>query len=197
MFIARCKHIVPGGRLIASRLVALTITLSFIATLVPIAIASTNKSSTMPCCVGKDAGHCESGIPAQKVSLPEPEPMCGLTTPPAENDGITIIAEPSHKESHHSLSQTAESGLSNAETSSSQSAAESITLSQPCHTDCCACVSGLARNMRERGTTHSNLLRTLPSRNLAYLEAKVNLFLSNRGWEQTSSRGPPLSLLNS
>ena len=86
----------------ASRLVALAIALSFIATLVPIAIASANKSGTMPCCVGKDAGHCESGIPAKKVSVPEPEPMCGLDTATAENDGITIVAESSHNESHHS-----------------------------------------------------------------------------------------------
>lgn len=195
MFIARYKHIVPGGRIIASRLVALTIALSFIATLVPIAIASSNKSSTMPCCVGKDAGHCESGIPAQKVSLPEPEPMCGLTTPEAENDGNTIVAEPSHIEFHHSQSQTAESGLSNAETSSSQSAAESASLSQQCHTDCCACVSGLARNQRERGTAHANLRQSSPSKKLSYLEASPLLFLSDTDWEQTSPRGPPVSLL--
>ena len=195
MFVARYKHMVPSGRIIASRLVALTIALSFIATLVPIAIASSNKSTTMPCCVGKDAGHCESGIPAQKVSLPEPEPMCGLTTPEAGNDGITIVAEPSHHESPHSHGQTAESGLSNAETSSSESAAESESLSQECHTDCCACVSGLARNQRERGTIYTNFRQSSTSKKLSYLEASPLLFLSDTDWEQTSPRGPPVSLL--
>jgi hypothetical protein len=179
MFIARYKHIVPSGRIIANRLIALTITLSFIATLVPIAIASASKSSTMPCCVGKDAGHCESGIPAQKFSLPEPDPMCGLTTPEAENDGHTIVAEPSPKESHHSQGQTA----------------ESASLSQQCHTDCCACFGGLARNQRERGTAHTNSRQSWPSKKLSYLEASSLLFLSDIGWEQASPRGPPVTLL--
>lgn len=195
MFVARYKHIVPSGRIIASRLVALTIALSFIATLVPIAIASSNKSGTMPCCVGKDAGHCESGIPAPKVSLPEPEPMCGITTPEAGNDGITIVAESSHQESPHSHGQTAESGLSNAETSASESAAESAWLGQECHTDCCACVSGLARNQRERGTVYTNFRQSSTSKKLSYLEASPLLFLSDTDWEQTSPRGPPVSLL--
>jgi hypothetical protein len=88
--------------------------LSFIATLVPIASVSVNKSSAMPCCVGKAVGHCDSGIPAAKVPEPEPEPMCGLKTAVSEDDGITIVAEPAHTESHHSpnslLSQTAEFG---------------------------------------------------------------------------------------
>lgn len=193
MFIARYKQFVPRGRKIASRFVALTITLSFIATLLPVAIASTNKSNTMPCCVGKEAGHCESGIPAPKVSLPETEPMCGLTTPASEDDGITIVAEPSHN--LHLKSQTAESGLLNAETTSSQNAAESVALSQPCHTDCCACVSGLARNMRERDTAQTNLRQGSPSKSLSRFEGSPLLFLSNTAWEQTSPRGPPVSLL--
>lgn len=192
MFIARYKQIVPSGRKIASRFVALTIVLSFIAMLLPIAIASANKSSTMPCCVGKEAGHCDSGIPAPKVSLPETEPMCGLTTAASEDDGITIVAKPSHP--HHSQSQTAESGL-NAEQSSSESAAESITNSQPCNTDCCACVSGLARNMRDRGPAQMDLRHSLTARNLSRFEESPRLFSSNGNWEKTSPRGPPTALL--
>lgn len=193
MFIARYKQLVPPGRIIASRLVALTITLSFLATLVPVAIASVSKSSTMPCCVGKDAGHCESGIPAQKTPPAETEPMCGLDTATAEDDGITIVAEPSSKESHHSYK--AESGLSNAESTSSERAAESASLSQPCHTDCCACVSGLARNLRERGTSHTNFRQSSTSKNLSRFEVSPLLFSSNDNWEQTSPRGPPIVLL--
>lgn len=194
MFIARYKHLVPSGRVIANRLVALTVTLSFIATLVPVAIASASKSSTMPCCVGKEAGHCESEIPAQKISLPEPEPMCGLDNAAAEDDGITIVAESPRNESHHSHSQNAEVGLSNAESSSS-SAAESVTLSQPCHTDCCACVSGLARNLRERATPHANFRQGSTSRNLSRFEVSAPFSFSNGTWEQTIPRGPPIALL--
>ena len=189
MFIARYKQLVPIGRII----VAITIALSFITTVVSIAGASANKSSTMPCCVGKEAAHCESGIPAKKISLPETEPMCGLTPPEPVDDGITIVAEPSH--SKHSQSQTAESGLSNAETSSSEHAAESLSLSQPCHTDCCACVSGLARNLRERGTPQTTIRQSSSARNLSPFEATPLLFSANGNWEQTSPRGPPVSLL--
>lgn len=193
MFIARYKRFVPRGRRIANRLVALTIMLSFIAMLVPIAIASANKSNTMPCCVGKEAGHCESEIPAPKISVPETEPMCGLSTAAPEDDGITIVAESTH--SRHSQGQTAESGLSNAETSSSERAAESHSLGQTCHTDCCACVSGLARNMRERGAAQTNLRHSTPSKSLSRFEDHLLLFLSNENWEQTSPRGPPITLL--
>ena len=183
------------GAKLLNRLIALTISLSFIATLAPIAIASANKSNTMPCCVGKEAGHCESEIPAKKIPPAETEPMCGLDTAASEDEGITIVAEPSQKESHHSHSQNAEFGLTHAETTSSESAAESATLSQPCHTDCCACVSGLARNLRDRGTPHTNFRQGSASRNLSRFEGSPLLFLSNGTWEQTSPRGPPIALL--
>lgn len=187
------KLLRTSRREIARGIVAFTIALSFIATLAPIASAAASKSNTMPCCVGKEAGHCDSGIPAPKVSLPETEPMCGLTTAESEDDGITVVAEPSH--THQSQSQTAESGFANAETSSSNNAAESVSLSQPCHTDCCACVSGLARNMRERGTPLTNLRQATPTRSLSRFEVRPLLSSSNDNWEQTSPRGPPLSLL--
>ena len=191
MFVARYKHIVPSGRIIASRLVALTIALSFIATLVPIAIASSNKSTTMPCCVGKDAGHCESGIPAPKVSLPEPEPMCGLDNSGIENDDITIVAEPSHNESHHSLSQIAETTAE-----STSHAAESTSVSKPCQMDCGACAASASRQQRrERGivqpaTSHNPSLITH-----SRFENQPSSFLSNGDSKQTSPRGPPADLL--
>src|SRR5215212_10968572 len=93
--------------------------------------ASLNTPSTMPCCVGKTAGHCESGIAAKKVPPPKSEPMCGLKGAELEDDGITIVAEPV-VESQHSHSHSAE-------TSSSQPAAESASLSSPCQMDCSAC----------------------------------------------------------
>src|SRR4051794_17276648 len=99
------------------------VALSFIAPLLPIVNAS---SDTMPCCAGK-AGHCDSGIAPKRVSPPTSEPMCGLKEATMEDDGITIVAEPVHTQHSHSR---------NAETSSSRPAAESASVSQPCHMDC-------------------------------------------------------------
>ncbi len=121
--------------------VCLTVALSFFATLVPIAGASSN--NTMPCCVGKDEGHCDSGIPAKKVHPPTSEPMCGLDNSELADDAITIVAEPSHNESHHSLSQTAETTLH---------AAESTSVSKSCQMECGACAASSSRQQkRERG----------------------------------------------
>src|ERR1044071_10217069 len=92
MFIARYKQIVSLRRKAVRPFVAMTIALSFIATLIPVASASITKSSTMACCVGK-AGHCDSGITAKKVRIPKSEPMCGLHGAEMEDDGITIRSE--------------------------------------------------------------------------------------------------------
>src|SRR5215211_230364 len=122
-------------------LLCLFVAFSFIAPLLPIASASSN---TMPCCVGK-AGHCDSGIAPKQVLPPTSEPMCGLKEATMEDDGITIVAQPSQTESHqHSHSRAAE-------TNSSQPAAESASLSQPCRMDCGACLASSSRTQkRER-----------------------------------------------
>src|SRR5688500_19956269 len=100
MFIASYKQIVPTGRRIASQFIAMAMAISFLATLLPIASAWANDSNTMPCCVGKTAGHCESGITAKKLPPPDTEPMCGLDNAQTADDEITIVAEPSHTDSH-------------------------------------------------------------------------------------------------
>src|SRR5215213_7179101 len=117
--------------------VAILVALSFLTTLVPIAGAFDDKS-TMPCCEGK-AGHCDSGFAAKKPPEPK-EPMCGLHKDAAEDDGITVVAEPTHT---HKASASSSSGP----------AAESASLSQPCRMDCGACISGSTRQQnRERDT---------------------------------------------
>ena len=162
------------------------VALSFFAVLVPISSASSDKTNTMACCVG-NAGHCDSGIPAKEVPPPPPEPMCGLDNSEPEDDGITIVAEPSHKESHHSFSQSAET---------TSHAAESNALSKPCQMECGTCAASSTRQQRrERGvlqpTTHHN-----PSV-IAHSKFEIQLFSfsSNEDWEQTSPRGPPADLL--
>ena len=170
-------------RIFPAKLVAIALALSFFAILVPISSASSDKG--MACCVGKAAGHCDSGIPAKKT--PPPEPMCGLENSEFENDAITIVAEPSHDETHHSLSQTAET---------TSDAAESTSVSKPCQMECGACASSASRQQRrERGIlqpgTYHNPSIVAHSR----FENQPSYFLSNEDWEQTSPRGPPADLL--
>ena len=183
------RRLVLTGQRRLSAFVALAIALSFIASLIPVASASLTKSN-MACCVGKD--HCDSGIAAKKVPPPKSEPMCGLHGAEMEADGITIVAksdaEPPHAESHHSHSQIAE-------TKSSQPAAESASLSQPCHMDCASCAAGATRQQkRERNpfqpTTFQSASLTTPS----FDEDLALLFSSNDDWEHVIPRGPPISL---
>ena len=187
MFIARYKQIVPLRRKVARPFVAITIALSFIATVIPVASASLTKSSTMACCAGKTAGHCDSGIAAKKVPLPKSEPMCGLHGAEMEEDGITIVAQPV-AESQHSHSHIAE-------TNSSQPAAESASSSQPCHMDCASCATGATRQQkRERSTIHATLFQNASLTALSFIEDQPLLFSSNEDWEHVVPRGPPLNL---
>jgi hypothetical protein len=178
-------------RLCVEKLIAIAIALSFFAILVPISSASSDRANAMACCVDKAAGHCDSGIPAKKTPPPAPEPMCGLDNSELENDAITIVAKPSHDESHNSLSQTVET---NAE--STLDTAESTSVSKPCQMECGACTASASRQQRrERGivqpaTDHNSSL-------VAYsrFENQPFFYLSDEDWEQTSPRGPPADLL--
>lgn len=185
MFIARYKQ------KLARPLVAITIALSFIATLIPVASASLTKSSTMPCCVGK-AGHCDSGIAAKKIPPPKSEPMCGLHGAEMEDDGITIVAqpvaEPSHTESQHSHSHAAE-------TNSSQPAAESASLSQPCHMNCASCATVATRQQkRDRNTVQPTTLQNASLTTFSFDEEQPLRISSNSNWEHVIPRGPPADL---
>ena len=191
MFIARYKQIIPLRRKIFRPFVAITIALSFIATLIPVASASLTKSSTMACCVGK-AGHCDSGIAAKKAPLPKSEPMCGLHGAEMDADGITIVAqpvaEPSHTESQHSHSHAAE-------TNSSQPAAESASLSQPCHMNCASCATAATRQQkRERITVQPATFRNASLTTLSLDQEQPLLISSNSNWEHVIPRGPPADL---
>ena len=168
-------------------LLCLMVVLSFTAPLISIVSASSG-SDTMPCCVGK-AGHCDSGIAPKQVLPPTSEPMCGLKGATMEDDGITIVAQPSQTESPHSHSRTAG-------TSSTQPAAESASLSEPCRMDCGACLTGSTRTQkRERALLQTVALRlssTATPDRFNYLSLLVS---SNDDWKQTSPRGPPSDLL--
>jgi len=156
------------------------VALSFFATLAPIASAS---KDAMPCCVGK-AGHCDSGIAAKKVPPPPAEPMCGLDNAAAEDDGITIVAEPSHKESHASFSQTAET---------TSHAAESTSVSKPCRMECGACAAASSRQQkRERALVVAGH-QALTSNPTSRIEHLPLVFTSNEDWPRINPRGPPVT----
>jgi len=183
MFIARYKQIVPLRRKMTRPFVAITIALSFIATLIPVASAALTKSSSMACCVGK-AGHCDSGIAAKKIPPPKSEPMCGLHGAEMEADGITIIVEPSHTESQHSH-----------ETNSSNPSAGTPSLSQPCHMNCASCATGVTRQQtRERNTLQPATYQNASLTTLSFDEDQPLVFSSTDDWEQIIPRGPPVSL---
>lgn len=192
MFIARYKQIVPLKRKLARPFVVMTIVLSFVATLIPVASASLSKSSTMACCVGKTADHCDSGIAAKKVPPPKSEPMCGLDGAEMEDDGITIVAqpvaEPAHAESQNSHSHAAE-------TNSSQPAAKSTSLSQPCNMNCASCAAVATRQQkRERNTVQPTTHQNASVTTFSFAEDQSLLFSSNEDWEHVIPRGPPLDL---
>ena len=149
-----------------------------------IANASLNQANTMACCVGKAAGHCDSGIPAKKVPPPTSEPMCGLEKAEAEDDGITIVAEPA-VESSHSHSQAAE-------TTSSQPAAESASLSRPCNMECGACATSASRQQkRERSVLLSTTYHAASLTTSSKYEDESLFLSSSDNWPRTIPRGPP------
>jgi len=187
MFIARYKQIVALRRKATRPFVAMTIAVSFIATLIPVASASLLKSSTMACCAGKAAGHCDSGIAAKKVPPPKSEPMCGLHGAEMEDDGITIVAQPV-AESQHSHSHAAE-------TNSSQPAAESASLSQPCHMNCASCATAATRQQkRDRNNVQPTTYQNASLTTLSFDEEQPLLISSNGNWEHVIPRGPPADL---
>ena len=159
----------------------LFVALSFLSALVPIASASIDKSSTMPCCAGKAAGHCDSGIAPKPVPKRTSEPMCGHDNSQSADDAITIVAEPTHTHSEASSSQPA--------------AGEPHSVSKPCKMDCGACsVTSTRQQRRERGIVEQ-ISRLTPS--VASYSTFENSRLScssNEDWDQISPRGPPAEL---
>ena len=173
------KH--TSRRRFSRLLLCILIGLSLMAPLVSIASAGAN---TMPCCAGK-AGHCDSGIAPKQVLPPTSEPMCGRKEAAMEDDGITIVAEPSSHSHNHS-----------AQSSSTGPAAESPSLRQPCRMDCGACLAGLNRQQkRERGVVQTFALWSLSSVTSDRIECVSPAFSSNSEWKSASPRGPPATLL--
>ncbi|HEX2272058.1 MAG TPA: hypothetical protein VHH35_21125 [Pyrinomonadaceae bacterium] len=162
---------------LASWSLLLVIISSFAATFLPLITSA--EESTMACCVGKTEGHCDSGLTAPKAPQPEPEPMCGMTSPAVLNpDEVTSVAEPVHT---HESSATS---------SSTSPAAESNTVEQQCQMDCGACTTATSRHKRDSLALQRIAHRTQTTTTVRFEESKP-LFSSNDDWTQISPRGPP------
>jgi hypothetical protein len=203
MFLASYRHFVSLSRGIASRLLAITIALSFFAMLVPVASASLDKSGVMACCIGKEAGHCDSGLAGHKPPPPpEPEPMCELTS---ENlDAITIVAEPSthshnSRRNAESSSQAVAESKAGAETKAdaeSNASVESASLSRPCPMNCGACTASTSRSQkRQKDIIQARTFHYAAPGALTRFEHLSCVFSSNESWTNLNPRGPPATRL--
>lgn len=165
-------------RSFVSRLIAVLI-LSSVAVTQLAVVSTLAEQSTMPCCVGKSEGHCESGLTTPKAPEPVSEPMCGLpsaATPALDLDEVTIIAEPAHADSHSS--------------SSSSPVAESNTVENPCQMDCGACATATSRHKRDNAVLSRVISRSLTTTTIRFAEANP-LFSSPEAWSRINPRGPP------
>jgi hypothetical protein len=163
---------------LVSRFLAVLILSSFAVTLLPIAGTSAEQSS-MPCCAGKSAEHCDSGLTAAKTPQPKPEPMCGLISPATLNpDEVTVVAEPVH--THES----------SASPSSTSPAAESDTVEQECQMDCGACTTATSRHKRD-AVAHERIADRAQTTNTVRFKESKPLFSSNEVWTRINPRGPP------
>ena len=152
---------------IASRLLAFLVALSFFASLVPVGTASAENETIMACCIGKKAGHCDSGLSAKK-SAPQ-------------HDHDTIVTGADDSNSHDS---------------SRRSAAESTAVRNPCNPECCATVSTVrTQQKRDRGAAQAKVQHDTPAGILFAPENSPSSFTANDYWAQISPRGPPAFFL--
>jgi hypothetical protein len=175
----------------------MTIALSFFAIWVPIATASWDESSVMACCIGKEAGHCDSGLTTHKALLPPPEPMCGLT--PGSLDAITIVAGTYPKSHHTRRIAESSSSLASAEshagvdlqTVAETKSAESPSLSKPCPMSCGACTTTASRLQKRQKDITRVTFQTPGPQTMSRFENRSRVFSSNELWTPITPRGPP------
>ena len=162
-----------------SRFLAVLILSSVAVTQLPI-VNSFAEESSMPCCAGKSAEHCDSGLDKPKPRPVITEPMCGLDHSPLPQPSL-VTAE--------TTSQHA-----NAESNASELTAESV--SQTCRMDCGACATAVSRNARDKSLVHSRTIQTSASTTAARYNSSTTLFSSNQKWTRIVPRGPPASSLS-
>lgn len=142
---------------------AVLILSSLAVALLPIVSTSAEESS-MPCCAGKSAEHCDSGLMAPKPRPVITEPMCGLPSSPPANTA-TVATDPL--------------------------AIEAVAVEQECHMDCGACATVTSRNKRQKAVVQARLTLIAPATSSFHFDNSIFVYSSNENWTQLNPRGPP------
>jgi hypothetical protein len=162
--------------LFVSRFLAVLILSSFAVTQLPIVNSSAEE---MPCCAGKSAEHCDSGLAKPKPRPVITEPMCGLPQSSVPHSPLLNVETTSQRHVH-------------AESNTSQVTAESP--GQPCRMDCGACATAASRTARDKSLVHSRTTQTSASTTADRYNSRATVYSSNENWTRINPRGPPAVL---
>jgi len=148
---------------------------SFAVALLPLATSA----SSMSCCIGKAAGHCDSGLKAHKPAPPPDDPMCGLKAQPLTPeslDAVTVTAETvDHPDSHEHKGN----------------AFKTPSVQQHCQMECGACATATSRLKREKTVVQAKTSYAPLVTIIARVENQAPISSSNQKWTRISPRGPP------
>ena len=166
-----------------SRFLAVFILSSFLVTLLP--IVSTSAEDSMPCCVGKAEGHCDSGLQTPKPPPTVTEPMCGL----ASIDGQSRV----HSQSgvHDQTSRVAETTSTQADAESNSAGVTADSVSKPCQMDCGACATVTSGHKRQKDLILARITGQTPSTVVTHFNNSTIVYSSNENWTRINPRGPP------
>ena len=132
---------------------------SFAVTLLPLATSA----SSMSCCIGKAAGHCDSGLKAQPLT-------------PESLDAVTVTAETvDHPDSHEHKGN----------------AFKTPSVQQHCQMECGACATATSRLKREKTVVQAKTSYAPLVTIIARVENQAPISSSNQKWTRISPRGPP------
>lgn len=149
-----------------SRFVALLILSSFAVALLP--IVSTSAEESMPCCAGKSAEHCDSGLTAPKPRPVITEPMCGLDWTPPSHD-VKAVTKPI----------------------TDPVSVDSTSVEQDCQMDCGACAAVTSRHKRQKSFGADRVTDDAPATVTSRFDDSSSFHSSNENWTRINPRGPP------
>ena len=145
-----------------SRFLAVFILSSFALTLLPIANTA---AESMPCCAGKSAEHCDSGLLAPKPRFVPKEPMCGLHSAPKLTAASTVASDPVP--------------------------VESVSDDQECQMACGACATATSRHKQKNSLIQTRVTHHAPPTVAILLDNTSSFYSSNESWTLINPRGPP------
>jgi hypothetical protein len=151
-----------------SRLLALVILTSFIVSQISI-VSTLAEESSMPCCVGKTEGHCDSGLTKPKPRPVITEPMCGLKWSPPVSAPVNKITFATND----------------------PVAVDAAAVEKECQMDCGACATVTARHKRQKSLVQARVTQEAPATITTTFNHVVSVCSSNENWTQINPRGPP------